>query len=64
MKMGDEIAYLMLTKYKIFLGKGNPPGASSLDPRKHLAHRLSFQQNWMTPMQHKPASAIHVQAWD
>ena len=37
MKMGNEIAYLMPTKYKIFLGKGALPpynprqGASPLD---------------------------------
>ena len=35
--MGYEIAYLMPTEYKIFLGKGtlplqHPPGASPLDP--------------------------------
>ena len=46
--MDNEIAYLMPTEYKIFLGKGTLPpcnshqGASPLDPCEHLAHRLSF----------------------
>ena len=56
--MGNEIAYLMPTEYKIFLGKGALPpynprqGASPLNPSKNLAHRLSFTviQNGMTPM--------------
>ena len=48
--MGNEIAYLMPTEYKIFLGKGALPpynpcqGASPLDPCEHLAHRQSFPQ--------------------
>ena len=48
--MGNEIAYLMPTKYKIFLGKGALPpynprqGTSPLDPCEHLAYRLSFPQ--------------------
>ena len=50
MKMGNEIAYLMPTKYKIFLGNGALPpynprqGISPLDSCEHLAHRLSFPQ--------------------
>ena len=48
--MGNEIAYLMPIKYKIFLGKGALPPynprqyASPLDPHEHLAHTLSFPQ--------------------
>ena len=37
-----EIAYLMPTKYKIFVSKGE--GTSPLDPYEHLTHRLSFPQ--------------------
>ena len=53
--MGNEIAYLIPTKYKIFLGKGALPpynprqGASPQDPCEHLAHRLSllhFKMEW------------------
>ena len=43
-----SMIYHVPTKYKIFLSKGvlSPcnlrQGASSLDPCKHLAHRVSF----------------------
>ena len=49
-KLGNEIAYLMPTEYKIFLGKGALPSynprqrASPLDPCEHIAHRMSFPQ--------------------
>ena len=43
--MGNEIVYLMPTKYKIFLGKGAlPPYNNPLDPYENFAHRLSFPQ--------------------
>ena len=56
--MGNEIAYLMSTKYKIFLGKGALPpyhprqGASPLDPCEHisLTDCPPTVQNGMTPM--------------
>ena len=49
--MGNEIAYLMPTEYKIFLGKGALPpynprqGASALDTWEHLAYRLSLSSH-------------------
>ena len=42
--MGNQIAYLMPTKYRIFLGKGVLPPYNPLDPYENLAHRLSFPQ--------------------
>ena len=44
MKMGNEIAYPMPTKYKIFLGKVALPPYNPLDPGEYLARRPSFPQ--------------------
>ena len=43
--MGNEIAYLKPTKYKVFLGlAGRYPPLQPMDPYENLAHRLSFPQ--------------------
>ena len=62
LKMGNEIAYLMPTNYKIFLGKGaltaynQRQGASPTGPTRTLCAQtvLPIIQNGMTPLQHKP----------
>ena len=65
--MGDEIAYLMPTKCKIFLGKGRCPlttparGPASWTPvNTSIAHRLSFPQ---FKIEWRPCMWISVRKW-